>query len=68
MSFSRLPVAVVTLAVGLALAACDEPAVQYDEVGSGDGPTEGAGSTNPAVNASGDEEAEGVISSEKDPQ
>jgi hypothetical protein len=68
MILSRLPVAVFILVAGLGLAACDEPTAEYDEVGSGDGPTEGAGSTNPAVNTSGDEEAEGVISSEQDPQ
>lgn len=68
MIFSRLPVAVAILVAGFSLVACDEPTAQYDEVGSGDGPTEGAGSTNPAVNTGGDEEAEGVISSEQDPQ
>ena len=34
-------------AAGLGLAACDEPSVQPNQVGSGDGPTDGEGSFSP---------------------
>lgn len=50
--------AALALVASLGLAACDEPTVERDEVGSGDGPTEGAGSYNPSEPQRG-EEAEG---------
>ncbi|NDV85613.1 hypothetical protein GTW51_02755 [Aurantimonas aggregata] len=68
MTLRPLALTALILAAGFGLAACDEPAVQPNEVGSGDGPTGGAGSANPAVDTSGDAEAEGVIPSQQDPQ
>ncbi|MBB4002364.1 hypothetical protein [Aurantimonas endophytica] len=68
MTLRPLALTALLLAAGLGLAACDEPAVQPSEVGSGDGPTGGDGSANPAVDTSGDPDAEGVVPAEQDPQ
>ncbi|HEX2020776.1 MAG TPA: hypothetical protein VGO17_17740 [Aurantimonas sp.] len=68
MTFRPLALTALILAAGFGLAACDEPAVDTNQVGSGDGPTGGDGSFNPAVSTGGDDDVEGVIPAERDPQ